>query len=239
MLRRLGPAPDRSQPAAPPLPAALAPAALAAAASAGLDIGAALARLGGNLGVYKRLLRNFVRDLNEPSNSPARQLEQGQVAEAARNLHTLKGLAATLGAAALARHAASAEDALATLPGASLAAGPLKAAIDALGACIEPLRAVSLALDSEPAPHSPEATGSAAPQDRLEMTRDLEALAGLLRQSDMAAIDAMARLRTRFAATLGEGLEGLDEAVNGLDFDRAGEHCRDLLHAIRSMEVAW
>ncbi len=242
VLRRLSPRHATggadADPAAPALATGLSPAALAAAANAGLDVGAALARLGGNLGVYKRLLRNFVRDLDEPSNNPARQLEQGQVAEATRNLHTLKGLAATLGAAALARHAACAEEALAATPGASPAAGPLKAAIDALGACVEPLRAVSLALDSEPKPQLPEATGSATPQDRLEMTRDLEALAGLLRQSDMAAIDAMALLRTRFAATLGQGLEGLDDAVNGLDFDRAGEHCRDLLRAVRSTDVA-
>ena len=104
-----------------PLPAARSaetgpsPRALAAAAQAGVELVPALERVGGLLGTYRRLLERFVADL---ADQPA-QLEAlaaaGDLPALRRQVHTLKGLAATLGDTTLAARAAHAEAALASL----------------------------------------------------------------------------------------------------------------------------
>ncbi len=72
-----------------------------AAQAAGVDLETALKRLGHNHALYERTLRQFVTDLHAmPAQLRAHQLAR-DATQAIRLLHTLKGLAATLGASAL------------------------------------------------------------------------------------------------------------------------------------------
>ena len=213
----------------------LPPEILAAAAAAGVDIDAALGRLGGNLDVYRRLLRRFVRDLLAVPAQLATSLQAGDAAPASRQMHTLKGLAATLGAMPLSRLAAEAERDLAntaTAPAAmqqrlNAALDTAHGALSALCAAID--RQSAAAIDATEASADEPLTGG----DRSALAEALEALAGLLAAADMDALAAMHGLQTRFAARLDGRLDSLDEAVSGLDFETAGRHCSVLLKEVQ------
>ena len=85
---------------------------LAEAQGLGLDLGGALTRLGGNSGVYLRMVRSFLKDVAVMPDQLAEHLQQGLRLDAGRLLHTLKGIAGTLGAKSLAVWAAQAEQRL-------------------------------------------------------------------------------------------------------------------------------
>jgi diguanylate cyclase (GGDEF)-like protein len=73
------------------------------------DTESALHRLGNNRALYARLLSNFAASQADLPDQLAQALAQGDRASALRHLHSLKGLAASLGAMALSRTAARAE----------------------------------------------------------------------------------------------------------------------------------
>ena len=71
-----------------------------------IDVGAALERLGNDIGLFARLLRIFLQE-NQAGIAPVRQaLAQGALKTVRLQLHTLQGQAATLGAMALQQAAA-------------------------------------------------------------------------------------------------------------------------------------
>ena len=70
-----------------------------------LDEVAALERLGGSSALYATILTSFVGDLAAYPATVQAQLDAQDAAAAARVLHTLKGLAATVGAIYLAEQA--------------------------------------------------------------------------------------------------------------------------------------
>lgn len=78
---------------------------------AGLDTDAALARLNGNAPVYLKMLRRFL-ELRDVPDRIEHQLTEGQPGEAERLAHTLKGVAAGLGAERLRGQAAQLEQCL-------------------------------------------------------------------------------------------------------------------------------
>ncbi|MFT7520522.1 MAG: CheY-like chemotaxis protein [Kiritimatiellia bacterium] len=81
-----------------------------AALDAGVDLPTALRRLAGKRDVYQRILRIFLRDLAAMSLDLTMMLQADDLLSVMRTLHTLKGTAATLGAAGLASDAERAED---------------------------------------------------------------------------------------------------------------------------------
>lgn len=85
------------------------PALDAAPDRADFDTESALHRLGNNRALYARLLSNFAASQADLPDQLAQALAQGDRASALRHLHSLKGLAASLGAMALSRTAARAE----------------------------------------------------------------------------------------------------------------------------------
>jgi two-component system sensor histidine kinase/response regulator len=92
------PTPTHSTPHEPPLPPTDA-----------LDVGAALERLGGNEALYAQVLTTFLNDLATQPAKLTHCLQQADYNGATRLLHTLKGLAATVGASYLAAVARKAE----------------------------------------------------------------------------------------------------------------------------------
>ncbi len=203
---------------------------LQAAASAQVDIQAALHRLGGNRAVYQRMLSTFVRDVRAMPEQLTGYLDTQQVDDAGRLLHTLKGLAATMGSLTLAEHAAVAERMMTGNSGAAhhsaaadLANTAIHTALPGLEILLNALQqsaAVEVMATSTPRDQSSDANG------RMEA---LQTLAHSLRSSDMAAIQNLADLQSRYGSSLGEQLVPLRTAIENLDFAGALRLCQSLL----------
>ena len=200
------------------------PAIDAAAGAAGVQLEAALLRMGGKQAVYQRLLQNFIGELEALPAQLAACIATGDAAAAARQLHTLKGLAATLGADALAGAAAQAERALADA--AHSPAAVLDAACAAIAQALPGLAALASAMAPPAARHDAKQAGSQA-----ELEHGLEALAELLRNADMAATDAIDRLQQQHSGPHAERLAALGAAIARLDFEHALHLCSTHLEA--------
>ena len=202
------------------------------AAQAGVALATAVERLGGKLPVYQRMLQSFAQDLPAMVGQLQRAAAQADKPAAAQLMHTLKGLAATLGASALADAAATAEHQLRTgLPG---LAGLAEA--DTCRRCCEQLlqamtqqqaglAALLLALEQA----QPATTAHGAAPSHEPDTQWLVELIALLENSDMRATELMARLQ-QSQPPLPAHWQAIEAAVSALDFDRALQLCRPLLH---------
>ena len=175
-----------------------------------INADAAIARLGGRADVYQRMLRAFVDD--SPTSRAALQVawDTGESSEVQRQLHTLKGLAATLGLDTLAQMAATAEHDPGSTPAVLAQWGNTQAQADAL------------AREQASDPPSPPAT---AP-DSTAWREGLRHLLTLLRSADMSATDAVEALATQVPAQHGAAFAELQTAVAALDFERAQALCQ-------------
>ena len=195
----------------------------AAAGAAGVQLNAALRRLGGKLPVYARLLGGFVRDLADMPHLLDECLQSQDAAAAARLLHTLKGLAATLGLPALADMAGQAERIMSAQPPLSeqrqLAARVAMAIRDVQAPLTALQDALQTALQTHAACMEP-GTGPGV-DDTVAAAASMRELIQLLENSDMRATEVMATLQQQCAARMSPGLRELDDAVAALDFERA------------------
>ena len=215
----------RNQESAPALPAAV----LDAAGAAGVDIERALARLGGKLKVYGRTLRSFTEDLQNLPEKLDGQLQRGERDEVRRELHTLKGVAATVGVTALAKLAGEAEAQFNRVSPAAEEA----TCVARVGAAIH-MAALSLALlcaalDGDPQAATDGVASAVAaaltPADTALLVELLRSVQGLLQASDLDAADALQTLRTRLPAVAGPRFDALEAAVESLEFESALSHC--------------
>ena len=226
-------APPMRRDTAPPQDDAPDSAIAQAAAAAGVDISAALARLGGKRHIYIRMLETFVTDM---AAMPAtlRAHEQGHhsgALSASQLLHTLKGLAATLGFNALSAQAAAAEHTLAGGPTDNDASAAVEAVCKVIAKAGAPLAALLAALRQAAAHDAPQPAGD-APFDARSFHKALLRMATQLREADMAATDTLDALRAGFGASLGLRLEPIAQAMAGLDFERALVLCDELLEGV-------
>lgn len=181
-----------------------------------LDAAVALKRLGGRQALYDRLVKSFIADAPAELEALAGHLAQGRLADAARVLHTLRGLAGSVGGSALAAFAGVQEHLLTggaeRVDTAGLRA-VLKQTLDALGA---------LSAAASPAPSS---TPEAAP-DPATLLRQLRVL---LAERNMRSVTAAEQLAGLQVDGGGEDMAALVSAVAKLDFSRALKACDDLL----------
>jgi HPt (histidine-containing phosphotransfer) domain-containing protein len=158
-------------------------------------------------------------------------LERGAMAEVQRELHSLKGLSATLGIAALSQTAAQVE-ALAKQqdPGhhAALTEGleairrDIATQAPVLQTLIERLRSSNSSIGSS--------VGSTVSAEvRKAMVQALANLLALLHKSDMGAMELHADLPRVDDGSMDEALEPLDAAMADMDFERAAGHCQTLM----------
>ncbi len=219
---------------------ALAAAVSEAAEAAGVDLPAALQRLGGKADVYRRMLGNFLTELSTVHDRLQEQVGLGQTVNASHLLHTVRGLAATLGAAGLALDSAVAERVLAEAPAPQIAQNAQNAqsvqaamarACAAIAAAQPMLRRLFDAMSAAAGP-APGHRGEATEGDRRALRKGLLALAVQLDAADMAATAAMPRLLDRYEAVDAEQLRALAESVDALDFGRAGRLCRAFIDAL-------
>jgi PAS domain S-box-containing protein len=197
-----------------------------------VDVATALSRLGGNKALYLRTLKSFLSD----SSGAAQQLEdllrEARRDDAARQLHTLKGLAATIGAIPLAASVARVESLVKSdAPALPLAAGmaEMQATLSATLAILDRvIKELADALPPEPAPAQ-----EALTPDVRRLLQDLQELSDLLRDSDMGAMAKHEQIRADHG-TYQAQLKALDEAIGTLDFATALRHCQDLTQEFNS-----
>jgi len=214
----------------------LPPAVQAAAVAAGVELMPALQRMGGKPAFYARVLRMTLQDFGSLAHTLQQPMTDADVVTAARTLHTVKGLAATLGITALAQEAAAAETKLSVGPSAALAmpicaavGAAMAAALPALSALIERLRE-SEAEGAAP----PTAVASGKSGDPAAFHQRLTELAALLEQSDMQATELTLAMRPLVGQSLGPLWNQLDDAVGSLDFEGASSLCQQLLQETKS-----
>jgi CheY-like chemotaxis protein len=209
-----------------------------AATVGGVDIAAALHRMGGKQDVYRRMLQTFVGNLQampEQLNAFAQQHQEGATPDDARRvLHTLKGLAATLGVSTLSSEAASAEKSMvagvSTSQHRAITDQVCTAITTALPSLLELLQALAQAHAGQAADGAGSGVGDAAAQlNRPALVAALGSMAALLQADDMEAMNAMAELQQQFGEALGDELNALEAAMSEMAFDQALPHCQALL----------
>jgi len=211
-----------------PTPAPAAPPATPLPDTPELELSAAVQRLGGDQDVLRQVLQSFMRELPRQLSKASELSGTGQLAEAARLLHTIKGASATVGATALARVAAEGETLLRASPAPEPARrqellARLQAAAHAALAAVETALRALQALAAQPVP-----ADAPAPLDAAALRQDLQELQNLLRQSDLASLDVYARIQQHHGMALGAELEALDAAMANLDFEQALSLCDQL-----------
>jgi signal transduction histidine kinase/CheY-like chemotaxis protein len=188
-----------------------------------LDVDAALKRMGGNTAIFITILQEFMRDAVRVPSQLALQLTNAQSAQAVRTLHTLKGLAATVGALQLASVARDLETrAKAGIPSADQVevVAQLQSSVDAAVLALTP---VLQRLSPTPISHTgPEMT---AEQLRTKLT----VLLDLLKNSNMQAVDVFDQMRQGQGPRWDELLTPLGEEIARLDFAAALALCEAYL----------
>jgi PAS domain S-box-containing protein len=192
----------------------------------GVDIDAAIARFGGNEALYRKMFPSFCTDIVNLADQLEARVQTGAHDEAAGVLHTLKGLAATMGASGLAELAREAEPAMGR--GDTTAN---KAMVQKVQAAVQ--QAIG-ALDARlhPGAPAPQATPEAAPPTKAaaaDTAAQLRQLISLLEASDMDALALHEALQPRLAQPGGADVDALAAAMDTLDFQSAIAACRSLL----------
>ena len=201
-------------------------------AVAGFDPLQGRAQVGGNDGLYARLLGEFVQAYADAGAQLAILLEGGEVRRAGILAHSIKGTAGTLGAATVSAAAAALEQALIG-EGAESGANPaplLSTLADELRIFCDALRGVGAA----PAAAAAVPSGTAG----APVAADLEKLLRLIDLGSSEALELIERLREGGDATLGEQLARIAGHVEDVEFEEARDLVCTMLVALNRGETA-
>ncbi len=209
-----------------------------------LDVEGATVRLGGKKDLYHRILRTFLADVEPMPQRLSAAIAAGNRTEAGALLHTLKGLAATIGALRLSELARVGERRLKESAADESLEGLAQALAQAVGSAVAAVREVlGLAQAEAPVPAArvtieppPAAAGEGQSSgDTAEAQRVLASLRGQLARGDAGALETFSQLR----AALDAGppgalalLPALDAALARFDFPEADAQCEALASAL-------
>jgi PAS domain S-box-containing protein len=226
-------------PPQPAAPAANATPGAVPSALPGIDLAAALPRLGGSHAALAALLRRFVQTQGQAPAEVRALLLAGQRHEAGQLLHRLRGVSANLGASDIARHCAGIEaqlraaathaaNAAASAAGAELdaAATPLPAALLHQLDLLDQAVAVVTAGSAADIDHSAATEPGPLPHDTPQKLAELQKL---LQNNNMKAISHFQQLRPTLAAALPGSGQALADAIETLNFREAERMVEDLL----------
>jgi signal transduction histidine kinase/CheY-like chemotaxis protein/HAMP domain-containing protein len=204
------------------------PASAALPEIAGLDASAGLSRVGGNEKLYLKLLRQFVDDQATAAEQITGALRTGDTALAERVAHTLKGVAANLGATYVQSAAAGVEGSIRNRRGAV----DVNAAIDQMKAVLGPLlTSLRSALDlrgAEPAP-----AVQAAPVDAARSREAAAQLAALLTDMDPGAAEFIETHRATLRALFDDAAwSDFEKLVEGYSFSDAQARLEQALETL-------
>jgi two-component system sensor histidine kinase/response regulator len=183
----------------------------------GLDLQAGLRRVMGREDRYLELLKNFASEQRDAPQRIEAALRDGKADEAERTTHTLKGLAGTIGAAALHDAAFMLEESIHADQSADTMP-EVRALLDALLQALQPVldkHAVQTAA-SRPV------TAGVAP-DSATANEAMQTLLSLLRADDANAQRQFAQHQALFNTLLGEQFRPVKAAIDSLALDEALE----------------
>jgi two-component system, sensor histidine kinase and response regulator len=189
-----------------------------------VDVQTALRRLGGDVEIYRQVVADFIEMEASAWARIGEALATGDLGLATRLAHTLRGLAATVGAADLATEAGKLEK--------SLRAGNVDEGRRELASVEGRLRDVvhllSELVDAGPGP----APTSPAQASAVDVARAEEILRELAQRLDEGSPDAVDCARDLIAtlpgAEFAAGLDALARALASLDFETAQQAAREL-----------
>jgi two-component system, sensor histidine kinase and response regulator len=195
---------------------------------AGLDVTGGLRRASGNVGLYRRLLVSFARDLDGFADRLDRELAKNDVPAALHLLHTLKGTSATVGAVTVARIAAGLETALRADGQTRPDLQPLDAACREAIASMATLAPVAVVNGGPDVP-----VDGATARQALPLLRELEQH---LANSNLAATTTFSALKAVLGARLRQPVAELEACLERLDFEGATPHVQALGTALAAAE---
>ena len=194
-----------------------------------VDIDAALARLGGNTALYGTITQSYLQEAADFADQLDRLLGADDLPSAARLLHTIKGLSATVGAVGMASVARSAEDKVkGVAPFSALdLRRDFRAAVQTTVQALTEACQTIVPTPSETPSLANAAAGTLAPNPSQTLAQ-LQQLLELLKHSDMEALQVHARITS--AKTMEtETIAGLSQAIGRFDFEAATKHCEALI----------
>jgi CheY-like chemotaxis protein len=200
-----------------------------AASDGGIDLVQAVHRMGGKQDIYRRMLQTFAKDLEILQE----QIQAANPENLRRLVHTLKGLAATLGVSDLSGEAAAAEKILGSGKAPENVRSATHAVCEAIVRATPGVQVVLKALHSEQAAVRGNRPGTRSKEiDHEALVSKLQALSRLLQIQDMEAMTTVAELQRDFAEALGEQFSELEVEMANLEFEKALKIC-DALLALR------
>jgi PAS domain S-box-containing protein len=192
----------------------------------GLDIAAALARMGSNRDLLRRSILSFIGEASALSARVSEQLARGARVEVRREMHSFKGLSATLGVQGLSGLALQAEKAIEDTSPTSSFDSLMQQIAAQLEVVLPALQKVALQLSGgKTLMQEQSASPDLSPGAREQLDRLLQAL----RASDMDALELHAIFRDSAEAPLAECMQPLDAAMSDLEFERAAVECEKLI----------
>ena len=175
----------------------------------GLDIRQGIAQVGGNARLYRKLLMDFLRSHRHSAEDLDRYLAQGDLERSARLLHTLKGVAANVGATRLAETAERLDESLEQ--GRALSDADLQAFRESLQEVCDSLQQLAPENDSQ--------TSSAE-----NNIADRQQLRQALAEGDSRSGALFLGLRPQLCRELGDSVcERLQKLIDDYEFDAALE----------------
>ena len=198
----------------------------------GFEPALALARINNNRSLYARLAREFVREQGAAAGRIRGHLSQGLNKRCATELHTIKGVSATLGATSLSRCAAEAEAAFKGACEPESRAFLLDNLERELFLACEYLTRTADELDPiPPQSEQTEETGdSATPGELLKRLRRLEKL---LASGNMRAVQEFREFSRLCDTGTRDQLDPLARAIDRLEFFPAAGLCRSLRERLK------
>ena len=188
----------------------------------------ALRRIGSNQGLFVSMANGFVQSVGPMIDDLRRDLGKGDVTAAARLLHTLKGLAGTVGLMELGERAGRAERILME----NQDAGAVLDKIDDLARLSQINCKALLAFAASLAPVESIKQTPPVRMDSVGINKVLDEMERLLNEKNMRAAIIFGELKASFGQLLGEDLIPLEQALDQLDFQLACEKVRTLRQEI-------
>ena len=204
-----------------------------------IDAEEAIARLGGNEKLYAEVLESYLQELQDQPDQLDALLKNGNMVDAARQLHTFKGLSATVGATYLAAVTKQTELAVRNnaLP------HDLAHWQDSFRSTVERSMHLLRPLVERTGSVASKGSGTAAPpgaialQDWSGVLRVFEELHALLLCSDLRALEVHSALQINKAVVALSGFDGLSRSIAGFDFISAAAQCEQMMLAVESANV--
>jgi CheY-like chemotaxis protein len=188
----------------------------------GVDTRAGLARVGGRVSVYRKILQQFVHSQTDAPERVRRALQGHEPNTARREAHTLKGVAGNIGANEVAAVAARLETAIQAGADTEGPIVELERILGTLRASVTTITAIPTAIE----PTNPIVSGS----DLLPV---LDRLQVLLEESDCDAGELVTELLSGAAQTeFARSIREIEACIDDFEHEKALEHLNALKEAI-------